>query len=322
MQLISILALLLALALFVVATLFVQSWHSAHRLLSATSPLHEHIGHIGISAISIYPQSNTPLFALLEEKYPHSEVIAVVDLQQQKEAFGNLLGRCHLVKVNHLHLDGVRGLYRSRRRSFRRMVVVDLPYDLHELAEATAREVASYGYSLLLHGESIVEPDTMAYCATVIASHHTLENVTITSLIGTNVRVEPSDKGEDFSTTELFTDRVLATNGEGRFLSFVVLLTPSALVILAHIMGSRMVLSVALTTLLISTLLLYISWRVMLEKGLFASLDTISYNFYRFFIEKVKNYHYLYKESKASVSRITQPIINFVRRTENNQKRL
>lgn len=321
MQLISILFLLFSLAILFGAILFVRLWHSAHRRLSVSTPLREHIGHIGISAVVVYPQTAAPLSALLEERYPHCEMIVVVDLQQQKESFDNLISRYHLVKVNHSHLDGVRQLYRSRHRAFRRIIVVDLPYNYHQLAETIAREVASYGYMLFLHGEVIVARETIAYCATIIASHHTTENIALVSLVGADVRLEPSDR-EDYATTELFTDRVLATTEQGRFLSFVVLLTPTVLVALSHLMGSRVMLVVTVATLLTGALLLYLSYRVMSYKGLFNSLDTISYNFYRFVIEKVKNYCYLYRESRASVSRIIQPITTFVQRTENNQKRL
>lgn len=321
MQLISILLLLLSLAVLFGAILFVRLWHSAHRKCSATTPLREHIEHIGISAVVVYPHTTAPLSVLLEERYPHCEVIVVVDLQQQKVPFDNLISRYHLVKVNHTHLDGVRKLYRSRHRAFRRVVVVDLPLDYHQLAETIAREVASYGYSLLLYGESIVTPETLAYCATAIASHHTSEHIALSSLVGADVRLEPSDS-DNLATTELFTDRVLATTKRGQFISFAVLLMPSVLVVLSHLIGSKVLLGVAVTTLLIGALLLYLSCRVMSNKGVFVSLDTISYNFYRFVIEKVKNYHYLYKESRVRVSRIVQPIVTFVQRTENNQKRL
>ena len=163
MQLISILLFALSLVLLVGAVLFVALWHRTYRKTSLVQLLREDIGHIGVSAIVAYPETPAPLLALLEEEYPHSEAVIITDLQSDNPSFAELLRRYRLVRVNHSHLEGVRALYRSRHRAFRRIVMVDLPMEHREQASDVGRAVASYENHLCLEGESIVERDSLTY---------------------------------------------------------------------------------------------------------------------------------------------------------------
>jgi hypothetical protein len=62
---------------------------------------------------------------------------------------------------------------------------------------------------------------------------------------------------------------------------------------------------------------MYVSCRVMTEKGIFVTLDTILQNFYRFLVERIKNFHYLYKESEGRNRIVAKgvAVINRIRKT-------
>ena len=301
MQLISTLLLLLSIIILVGALLFVTLWHNAHRKTAIVQMLREGIGHIGISAIVEYPDTPSPLLALLEEEYPHSEAVIITDLQHYLSPFGELIGKFHLVQVNHSHLEGVRALYRSRHRAFRRVVMIDLPIEHRARATNIAKRVASYDYILRLEGESLVARNTITYCANIIASHNATEDISLESFVGAKATLEKCDTPQRKERIRLRSGRVLAWRKERYLLSGIALFLPSAMVAVAYFSGNKVVLMTAWLTALAIGVFLYISYRVVAEKSLFATLDTILHNFYRFLVEQVKNFHYLYKERRFQI---------------------
>ncbi len=295
MQLISATLFILSLAMLVGAIGFLLAWHRTYRNSSFIHQLREGIVHIGVSAVVEYPKTTAPLVALLEEEYPRSEAVIVADLQLPQSPFCGLIGQYHLIRVNHSHLEGVRALYRSRHRAYRRVVVVDLPIERREQASTIGTRVASYDYILHLQGESIVERNAIAYCANTIASHRTIDAISLRSIVGCSAHLEKSEGKEEKDTLHLRTDHALAWRKRSISFALVAVLLPTAMVVVAYLSGSRLLLaSAAMTTAAIGAFL-YISCRVVTEKGLFARLDTILRNFYRLLVDKVKKYHYLYK---------------------------
>ncbi len=317
MQLISILLFLLSIVLFVAAILFVALWHRAYRNSSAVKMLNEGIGHVGVSAVVEYPDTPQPLIALLEEAYPRSEAVIITDLEHFLSPFGELIKRFHLIKVNHSHLTGVRSLYRSRRRAFRRVVMVDLPVEFRHRALDVAKEVATYDYILQLQGESVVAHDALAYCANVIASHNATANISMRSLVGAEAHLSRCDTFGGDDKTHLFSDRVLAWRKGGVLFAIFAISTPALLILLSHLLGSRSVLLAAVAILPSLLACMYVSCRVMTEKGIFVTLDTILQNFYRFLVERIKNFHYLYKESEGRNRIVAKgvAVINRIRKT-------
>lgn len=322
MQLISTILLLLSLIMLGGAILFVTLWHRAHRKTAIVQMLREGIGHIGISAIVEYPDTPSPLLALLEEEYPHSEAVIITDLQHYLSPFGELIGRFHLVRVNHSHLGGVRALYRSRHRAFRRVVMVDLPIEHRMRATNIAKRVASYDYILRLEGESLVARNAITYCANIIASHRTTDDISLESFVGAKAVLERSDTPKHRERVHLRSGRVLAWNKERYLLSGIALFLPSAMVAIAYLSGSKVVLITAWLTTLAIGVFLYISYRVVAEKSLFATLGTILHNFYRFLVEQVKNFHYLYKERSYQIRMPDIKGVKIFARRENKHKQL
>ena len=311
MQLISALLLLFSAMLCAGVATFILLWHRAHRKAKLVELLQEGIGHIGVSAVVEYPDTPQPLLALLEEEYPRSEAIIVTDLQYRLSSFGELIPRFHLVKVNHSHLTGVRSLYRSRHRAFRRVVMVDLPIEYRNIAFDIAKEVATYDYVLQLQGECVVARDTIAYCANIIASHKATDDISMRSFVGADVLLERSDGSQGGNSTHLLSDRVLAWRKGGIMLTLFVISLPAVILTVGYMSGSRAILFVAVTVVVAVVGVLYISCRVMAEKSLFTTLDTILYNFYRFLVDMAKKIHYLYKERVSrnmSIARRTEMV--------------
>lgn len=301
MQLISTLLFIFSLVIFVGALTFLILWHRLHRKSGTIKVLREGIGHVGISAIVEYPDTPAPLISLLEEEYPRSEAIIVIDLQSTCSMFTDLIERFHLVKVNHSHLKGVRTLYRSRHRAFKRVVMIDLPTEYRSHATNTAKRVASFDYVLHLPGECQIEYNTLTYCANIIALHPITKAISLKSIIGAGARLERTDLAPRNATTRILTDRALAWRKSTPLFLVLAISTPAAAISLAHFSGEQLLAFTAIITCLTFGLLLYVSCRVITKKGLYATTNIIIKNFCRFLIERMKNFYYLYKERDAKI---------------------
>lgn len=282
MQLISILLLSFSIALFVGAILFVALWHRTYRKTSLVQMLREDIGHIGVSAIVAYPDTPAPLIALLEEEYPHSEAVIITDLQSESASFESLIRRYRLIKVNHSHLEGVRALYRSRHRAFRRVVMVDLPTEHRKRASEVGREVASYENLLCLEGESIVERNSLTYCANVAATQASTDRFSLRSIVGADAHFGNGVVAEPDRVVQLRADRPLAWHKRGVLLVMSALLIPSAIVVAAWLSANLLMMLSAVVMASVVLLFIYVSSRSKTEKSLFVRLDTVLQNFCRF----------------------------------------
>lgn len=278
---------LLSIVWLVGAIWFVAWWHRAYRKTSLVYLLREDVGHIGVSAIVAYPETLAPLVALLEEEYPRSEAIFIADLQKQESLLSELVVRYHLVKVNHLHLSGARALYRSRRRAYRRVVVVDLPDKCREQALAVGREVASYDNLLYLRGESIVEPNAITYCANVVASQPSSSGLQLCSVVGADAYLERGDTSNPTTVVRLRADCPLAWRRGAQIFALTAILLPSVMILSGHLFESSLMFASAIVLIVAMGVLLYVSCCVVTEKSLFARLDTVLRNFYRFLIKRV-----------------------------------
>ncbi len=323
MQLISILLLLFSVVTLVGALLFVVLWHRSSQKSSMVYQLQESMAHVGISAIVSYPETPAPLIALLEEEYPRSEAVIVTDLQHYLSPFGELIGRYHLVRVNHFHLKGVRALYRSRHRAYRRVVLVDLPMENRERAAIIGKEVASYDYVLHLQGESIVERNAITYCANVVASRQMNEEILLQTFVGASAYLEKNSVTESARVVQLRTNYALAWSVNNMIFALLALFTPALIALLAVVLGAKLLLLSAVVVMLAVGGFLYVSCRVVTEKSLFARLDTILRNFCRLLVERVKNNHYLYERAERSRITFAQSVsMLYNRKRRTNRKSL
>lgn len=290
MQLISLLMFLFSLILLFGALLFVVLWLRNHRKVSIMYLLREDIGHIGVSAVVEYPETPAPLVALLEEEYPRSEAIVITDLQQTLSPFVELIKRYHLIAVNHSHLSGVRALYRSRHRAYRRAVVVDLPVEYCDRASYIGRAVASYDYILYLQGESIVEHDAITYCANVAATQSLERALSLQSLVGTGACLERGPVAESQSVS-LRSEYPLAWRKSTIFVALSAVLLPSVLILIAHLSKSWLMLAASVMIALVVALFLYVSSCVTTKKSLLARLDTVLRNYWRWITRRESRIH-------------------------------
>ncbi len=110
-------------------------------------------GGTGISVLYRCDEERLRLPSLLDVGYACYEVVAVLDAARCPEVFATLeshyrLFRAAVPAACDLPVGTLRGLYRSRKRCFRRLVVVDRPCDTPAADLDAAAAVASYEYLL------------------------------------------------------------------------------------------------------------------------------------------------------------------------------
>lgn len=129
---------------------------------------------VGISALVTRPVTLERCERLLGEEYALFEVVVVLDGERDAVMIEQLKARYHLIQVEYYPTDelpvrGVRGLYRSRKRRFRRLVLVDCRTPGVVAALDAAAEVASYEYLLPLRADEYPVVGAVERLATEVA---------------------------------------------------------------------------------------------------------------------------------------------------------
>ena len=145
--------LLLSAGAFVLLWLVVRA--RARRLLVRASRVaaSDAPGGIGISVLCTGVTDPSRIADLLSVEYARYEVVAVLDSRRHPAAFGELVDRYRLIRVEsprpgELPLTGVRSLGRSRKRHLRRLVLLDRVFDGTAGDLDAAAAVATYDYLL------------------------------------------------------------------------------------------------------------------------------------------------------------------------------
>ena len=113
----------------------------------------ESLGFVGCSAICSGVRSIPRIEELLGQEYDRYEVVITIDAEQYPEDFSAIISHYRMIRVNctrseELPSAMIRTLYRSRQRSFRRLILLDKPQsDIYGDLDAAAI-VASYNYLL------------------------------------------------------------------------------------------------------------------------------------------------------------------------------
>ena len=129
---------------------------------------------VGISALVVGEQRLERCEALLEEEYAPFEVVLILNFERSLTLVEDLHQRYHLIRVEYhpsgeFPVRGVQGLYRSRKRRFRRLVVVDCRAPGERAALDVGADVASYDYLLPLRRHEQLVPGGVARLATELA---------------------------------------------------------------------------------------------------------------------------------------------------------
>lgn len=121
---------------------------------------------IGISVLCSGVTDPAQLENLLSPEYSRYEVVVVLDSRRQAAEFGALVARYRMIRVEwtfegELEVTGVRALGRSRRRCFRRLVLVDRVFDGEAGDLDAAAAVATYDYLLPVGAGQSLLPGTV-----------------------------------------------------------------------------------------------------------------------------------------------------------------
>ena len=106
-------------------------------------------GAIGFSLLCSGVRRLSQIENLLSSEYVRCEVVVAVDAALHRAFFETLVARYRLIRVEYLPADEfpvarVRAMWRSRRRCFRRLVLLDRPEDTPARDWNAAASVASY----------------------------------------------------------------------------------------------------------------------------------------------------------------------------------
>lgn len=118
---------------------------------------------IGISLLACGVRDMEQVENLLDVEFPRYEVILTVDAQLDPSLFAAVIARYRMVGVNctlaqELPTVGIRGLYRSRNRCFRRFVVIDKATSRPADDLDAALNAATYDHVLPLCGGAWLLP--------------------------------------------------------------------------------------------------------------------------------------------------------------------
>lgn len=119
---------------------------------------------IGVSVLCSGVTGFDEVRELLDVGYSRYEAIVVLDSLRSPGVFAAIVSEYHLIDVNftpsaELPVEGVRGLYRSRKRAFRRLVLVDKAFSAMRDDFDAAVGVAIYDYVLPLRAGVRMSPD-------------------------------------------------------------------------------------------------------------------------------------------------------------------
>lgn len=121
---------------------------------------------IGISALCSGVRGQEQVENLLSVEYARYEVVVVLDSLRYPAEFAALATRYHMIRVEYvlseeLPVPGVRALGRSRKRRFRRLVLVDRAQDTPDGDFDAAAGVAAYDYVLPVREGQCLLPDAV-----------------------------------------------------------------------------------------------------------------------------------------------------------------
>lgn len=172
---------LFSLAVIILAAVWVALLVRArnkHLLLDRMhGPVGDASGAIGFSLLCSGLRRLGQVENLLSSEYDRCEVIAVLDARQQPMLFGKLAARYRMIRVDYLPSDelpvhGVRSMWRSRQRCFRRLVLLDRPADTAVDDWNAAASVASYDWLLPVRDGQYMLPGALERLAVEAGQEH------------------------------------------------------------------------------------------------------------------------------------------------------
>ena len=167
MKLILLLLLVSVAACVCTLLFFMQRARNKRLLLNAVRPAGSDVpDDIGISVLCSGVFDPVQVENLLSSEYARYEVIVVLDGHSQATEFSILAASYRIIRVEwansgELDVTGVRSLGRSRKRRFRRLVLIDRAYDGSAGDFDAAASVATYDYLLPVRSGQYLLPGTI-----------------------------------------------------------------------------------------------------------------------------------------------------------------
>lgn len=263
------------------------------------------VGNIGVSLVCVEPSCADAVSSMLAATYPTSEVIAVVDSVRDGDIVAAMVARYGLVAVDYvpcgsLHVAGVRRLYRSRCRACRRLVMLDMAHGDAAAMYDAAAGVASYDYLLPVPCGASVRPYAAGRMASEAGFHPSYSVAAVVTSLGAPlamVALEPLVECGGFHNlrklisgrcgTVCRIDEPLADYTDGRppavfaFAAAAFVIATVAAVAVAAVNGSAAIGAVAANMVATVAVLMYVSGRVMVGKGVWSAFVAATCNFCR-----------------------------------------
>ncbi len=135
----------------------------------------ESLGFVGCSVVCTSVSDTTHITRLLGQEYGRYEVITVLDSTLHAKAFDDIIRHFKMVRVNcssthELPTVSINQLYRSRQRSYRRLILVDAPHRSAYDDINAGVMVASYDYILPIGGTTLLRQRAIENLAIILCS--------------------------------------------------------------------------------------------------------------------------------------------------------
>lgn len=147
----------------------------------------------GISLLADGIRSDEQIARLLCVEYARYEVIAAIDGRREPELFSRLLNRYRMIGVERIatKIPGceIRGIYRSRNRAFRRLVLIDCTGPDAEARFDAAAQAAAYDLLLPLRSGLVLRSEAIERLAAEYCSEPGEEPEMVHTVIGPRVEL-------------------------------------------------------------------------------------------------------------------------------------
>lgn len=298
MQLIYLLILLVA--LFVFAEACLSAWRrrslAADELFDVERALFcNRVGNIGVSAVLLAPRSMEAVANMLDTLYPATEVVVVVDAARQELLLSRLVGRYALIGVGCRHLINhdarVQGLYRSRSKAFRRLVVVAMSEA--EQGDEVAVAAATYDHILRVPRGAMVENYAVGRMVAALASTEEVATTGVATLTGAPLHLVP--RAGDDNISMRYVVRPLAWyDARPPYTTIGAVAVLLAAVAVAALTAEPLLVAAALALCGVLLLAMCVSAHLISEKSLSTTFSAVVGNFYEDFVVNIKKISYLY----------------------------
>jgi len=262
------------------------------------------VGNIGVSLICAEPSGIDAVSAVFGTVYPVSEIIVVIDSVRDADTAAAVIERYGLVAVDYepcgtLRVSGVRRLYRSRCRTCRRLVMLDMAHGDIGMMYDAASGIASYDYLLPVPRGAVVRPYAAGRMAAEAGLHRCYSVAAVMTTVGAPLAMVALESfvecGGFRNLRKLLSgdcgivcriDEPLADYIGGMppavfsFAAAATVVSTVAATVIAVIAGSAAVGAIASNLVATVAVLMYVSGRMMVGKGFRSAFVAAAYNFY------------------------------------------